>query len=39
MKYIKKFTLGSVDTNAYLIEVKKEIWLIDAPENINKVIS
>jgi glyoxylase-like metal-dependent hydrolase (beta-lactamase superfamily II) len=39
MKYIKKFTLGSVDTNAYLIVVENETWLIDAPENISKVIS
>ena len=38
MKYLKKFPLGSVDTNSYVIEVKEETWIIDVPENPEKVI-
>ena len=39
MKIIKRFILGNLKTNCYLIEVNKKIILIDAGDNIDIVLS
>ncbi len=38
MRLVKRFVLGAVKTNAYVIEQNQEIILIDAPGGIEKVI-
>ena len=39
MKIIKRFILGNLKTNCYLIEVNNKIMLIDAGDNIEQVLS
>lgn len=39
MKLIKKFTIGNMDNNAYLMCIKGNLILIDAPKNVGIILS